>query len=130
MRMLALPLTGLFLVVAAAGCSSTRGYCEASSDCDSEVFGFEVDDAGDAEDSVGVCTANQDARLSALRANEEDECHEVANALDAYFACVANEFAGGEDGCDAVNDECDDELEDFQDAQADINGDECSASEE
>lgn len=129
MRFLALPVLGLSLVV---GCSSTRGFCEASADCDSSdpFFGFEADAAGDSDDDIAVCTANQDTTLRALRANEEDECHAAADALEAYFACVANEFAGGQDGCDAVNEECDDELDDVQEANEDINGDECSASEE
>ena len=90
MRLLALPVLGLTLVL---GCSASRGFCEASADCDSEVFGFEIDAAGDADDDVAVCTANQDTTLRALRANEEDECHKAADALETYFACVANSFA-------------------------------------
>ncbi len=128
MRFLALPVLGLSLVV---GCSATRGFCEASADCDDfQFFGVETDAAGDSDDDIAVCTANQDASLRALRANEEDECHAAADALDAYFACVANEFAGGQDGCDAVGKECDDELDDVREANEDINGDECLASEE
>jgi hypothetical protein len=72
----------------------------------------------------------QDGQTRALRANDEDECQQVANAREAYFACVANEFAGGQDGCDAVNEECDNELDDLQEALEDVSGDECTSSEE
>lgn len=133
MRMLSdlvVSAVGLSLLV---GCSSgSRGFCEASADCDAEIpfTDFDFDAAGDADDSVAVCSANQDAILRSLRANEEEECRAVADALDAYFACVAAEFADGGDGCDAVNDECKSELDDVQDAQADVNGNECTANED
>lgn len=131
MRMLALPLVGLLVSpLGLVGCSNTRGFCEASADCDTDVFGFEIDAAGDSDDDVNVCIVNQDTQLRALRANEEDECHALADALDAYYACVAAEFADSKDGCDAVNDDCDDELDDVRDANADIDGNECTASED
>lgn len=116
---------GLSLV---AGCSPTRGYCEASADCDDFVFG--IDSSGDADDDVAVCSANVDGTLAALRANEEEECQEFANALEAYFACASNAFAGGEDGCDAISEECEDELEDAGEASEDIKPGECSSSED
>ena len=120
----------LALVGGALGCSSpARGFCEASADCDAAIFGIAIDAAGDSDDDVAVCTAEQDAQNSALRANEEDECHAVADARDAYFACVGSEFSGGEDGCDAVNDACKDELDDLQSALTDVNGDECTSNE-
>lgn len=117
-------------VLTASGCSSSRGFCEASADCDAEIFGVAIDAAGSADDDVAVCIANQDGQTAALRANEEEACHDVANARDAYFACVGSEFAGGSnDGCDAVNDDCDNELDDLQDALQEIDGDECSQNE-
>lgn len=127
--MLVLPCVGLLWLV--VGCSSSRGFCEASADCDEEFFGIEVPDAaGSADDDVAVCTAQQDARIAALRANEEDECHAVADALEAFNACVASEFAGGEDGCDAVQEKCDNERDDLQEALSDQDGDECSSRED
>jgi hypothetical protein len=125
MRLVAFALCGLFLV---GGCSATRGFCEASADCDGAFV--LLDASGDSDDDVAVCTAEQDTILRALRANEEDECQEAADALDAWHACVASEFAGGEDGCDAITDECESELDDLQDAASEIDGNECSASED
>lgn len=133
-----------FLVLAAlsTGCSSSRGYCAAAADCDREILGVPIfDDAGNDDDSAGVCVANIDANLAALRANEEPECHALADALERFYACVASEFASKPDGCDALfgGDEpqltagdgpCDDEFDDAQDARADINGDECSSQED
>lgn len=127
-----LPLSALLLasLTVVVGCfSPARGFCEASADCDQEIFGIAIDAAGDSDDDVAVCTAQQDAQTAALRANEEDECLAVADARDAYFSCVGNEFNGGADGCDAVVEDCDNELDDLQDALQEVNGDECSSSE-
>lgn len=118
------------LAALVAGCSASRGFCEASADCDAEIFGIAIDAAGDADDSVAVCAAQQDGVTAALRANAEEECLAVADAREKYFACVGNEFAGGEDGCDAVNEACDDEFEDLLDAQQEVSGDECTQNEE
>ena len=123
-------LLPLLVIAVMAGCSGSRGFCEASADCDAEIFGQAIDAAGDADDDVAVCVAIQDGQTAALRANDEDECKEVANAREAYFACVASEFGGGTDGCDAVSEDCDNELDDLQEALQDINGDECTSSEE
>lgn len=126
-------LASVALATTLAGCSATRGYCEAAADCDdafAEIFGQAIDDAGDSDDDVAVCTASQDGQTAALRANEEEECQAAASARDAYFSCVASEFAGGEDGCDAVREACDNEFDDLQEALQDINGDECTSSEE
>jgi hypothetical protein len=127
LHIFALILASLSVV---AGCSSpARGYCEASADCDLEFLGIAIDDASDADDAVAVCTAQQDAQTAALRANEEEECLAVADARDAYHACVGAEFNGGADGCDAVAEDCANEFDDLQDAKQEVNGDECSSSE-
>ena len=123
------PLAAAGLVLL-GGCSASQGFCEASADCDREFFGQAIDAAGDADDDVAVCVAVQDGQTAALRANEEEECQEVANAREAYFACVASEFASGTDGCDAVEEDCDNELDDLREAQQDVSGDECTSSEE
>ncbi|MDP2346056.1 MAG: hypothetical protein Q8O67_34280 [Deltaproteobacteria bacterium] len=123
-----LPLAAVVAVVSGS-CSASRGFCEASADCDAEIFGQAIDAAGDADDDVAVCTALQDGQTAALRANEEEECQDVASAREAYFACVASEF-DGDNGCDAVSEDCDDELDDLAEAQEDVSGDECTSSEE
>ncbi len=120
-----------FLVpVLTIGCQPTRGFCQASADCESEFFGVEIPDAaGKADDDVAVCIANQDGLLAGFRANDEEICQEAANALEAYYACVGSEFADSSDGCDAVGEDCENEFQDFQEVQQDINGDECSQNE-
>ena len=118
-------LWGLLVVNA---CGGSRGFCEAAADCDLQIFGQAIDEAGDTKDDVAVCTAVQDGQISALRANDEIECQIVADAQEVYFACVAEEFDGGQDGCEAKT-ECDNELEDVQRALQDISGDECTSSE-
>ena len=128
--------------VLSTACSSSQGYCAAAADCDREFLGVPIfDDAGNDDDSAGVCAANVDANLAALRANEEPECHALADALARFHACVAAEFAKKPDGCDALfggnepqlteaDGPCDDEFDDVQDARTDINGDECSSQED
>jgi hypothetical protein len=136
--LLALPLAATLV----SACSSSRGYCDAAADCEREILGVVIpDDAGNDDDSAGVCAAREDGGLAVLRANEEPECGALADALDRFHACVAAEFARQGDGCDALyggnepqlneaDGPCDDEFDDVQDARSDINGDECSSQEE
>lgn len=128
-RLLAAPV-GLALA-SLMGCSAaTSGYCEAHADCEVEFVGIVIpDQAGSADDSVAVCAANQNAYLSSLRANEEEECQDAANATEAYMACIAQAFAEDGDGCDVIQDECEDERDDMNDALGKIDGNECSENE-
>jgi hypothetical protein len=140
MRVLVVSLS--LLAALSTACSSSRSYCDAAADCDREILGVPIfDAAGNDDDSAAVCTVNVDSELSALRANEETECHALADALERFHACVASEFASKPDGCNALfgGDEpqlteadgpCDDEFDDVQDARSDINGDECSSQED
>lgn len=128
-RLLAAPV-GLALA-GLAGCSAaTSGYCEAFADCEVEFIGVVIpDQAGTADDSVAVCTANQNAFLSSLRANEEKVCQLAADATEAYMACIAQAFAEDDDGCEVIQDECDDERDDMNDALGNIDNNECSENE-
>jgi hypothetical protein len=124
----------LVVVVAAAltgSCSSASGFCQAAADCEREIFGVVVpDQAGSADDSVNVCTVEMDGQVRALRANEEAECQEAADKLEVFMACISAAFAEEKDGCDVFDNECEDELDDFQDALADIDGGECGSNED
>ncbi len=122
---------GLAALAATVGCSSSAGgYCAAHADCEREFFGVIIpDEAGNENDDIAVCTANKQGQLNALRANEEDECHFYADALDIYFGCIASEFANDDDGCKVLDGECDDELDDVNDALKDIDGNECGSNE-
>jgi hypothetical protein len=115
----------------ASACSPARGFCEAHADCEREFLGVVIPDAaGDADDSVDVCTVEQEGRIRALRANEERECRDAADKLEIYMACIGAAFADNPDGCEVIEDECDDELDDLNDALARIDGNECSSNEE
>lgn len=127
-RLFLAPL-GLALV-GTIGCSSSRGFCEAHADCEREFIGIVIpDQAGNEPDDVAVCMANNDGFVASLRANEEPECQEVAEKYEIYMACIGNEFANNDDGCEVLDEDCDDELDDYQDALNDVDGNECSAGE-
>ena len=130
-RHLAAPI-GLALLAASVGCTSSaaRGYCEAQADCEVEFIGIVFrDEAGSAPDAVAVCTATQVGRLNALRANEEQECLELADFTEVYFGCIGSQFADNGDGCEVIEDDCDDERDDLTDALNNVDGNECSSSE-
>jgi hypothetical protein len=114
------------------GClSPARGFCEAHADCSREILGIEIPDfAGNADDSVGVCTVEREGQIRALRANEEEECQIAAEKTELYMACIAAAFAEDGDGCDVIEDQCEDELDDMNDALADIDGNECGSAED
>jgi hypothetical protein len=117
------PCLALLAVCAVTtGClfSPSRGFCQAAGECDDDnasVFlgGFDI--VGPSDDSIEVCVAQQDGFLRQLRANEEKACHEAADACDGLRSPAFN------------SNPCDDELDDFQDALRDADGD-CSANEE
>jgi hypothetical protein len=136
MKKLILLFVSPVLAAQVAGCSPVNGYCAAAGECDSNGNLLVFDPVGDDDDSVNVCIAQTEGQLRALRANEEEECHKLADALEVYYACVARVFAeDADDACDGFellnNDNpCDDELDDVNDAQNDVDGDECSSGEE
>ncbi len=77
------------------------------------------------DDSYAVCVEDYNAGIAALRANKEEECHEVAAAQLAYDACRAgldcDDFEEGD-----LGGKCDDERDDFEDAVRDADN-ECSS---
>lgn len=131
MRAAPLLLAALLASGLVGACSPARGFCEANADCRREILGVEIpDSAGSADDSIAVCTANQEGQVRALRANEELECRAAADAIEAFQACIGAAFADNTDGCEVLDEDCDDERDDMNDALEDIDGDECSAGEE
>lgn len=91
-----------------AGCLS-QAYCSKAAECASDPPG---------EDFERVCQTKYEGGLRALRANKEDECHELAAAQEVYDACRAqldcDDFRESDN-----NGECDDERDDFIDALQD-----------
>lgn len=114
-----------------AGCTSpARGYCEAAAACDEP--GAVFDAVGESDDSVDVCTAEAEGSLAVLRANDEPECADAADALEAFYACVRDKHAEGEEcaGLRGGNDnECLDDLSEV-DESLDGMGSACTEDEE
>jgi hypothetical protein len=124
---LARALVAGLLVATAAGClSPAAGFCEAAAECDSSIFGIELDGVGSAPDSARVCTVEKEGEVRAFYANEERRCHEVAAAYEIYMACAADNFARTGDGCDAIGRDCEDELDDYSRALGNRRGNECT----
>lgn len=122
--------TALLVVLGAlptlAGCGGlAASYCQTASECDEEVplipfFGPDVpvDGVGNSDDSVGVCMAEVDGYVSALRANSEDVCEELAAAYEAFMECAVQEG-----DCDAwTSNDCDNERDDIQDLWNEADG--------
>ena len=122
---------GLALFGGLVGCSPARGFCEAHADCEREfLFGIIIpDQSGNEPDSVDVCVANNEGALRSLRANEEPVCHKVADSYEIYMACIGNAFAKDNDGCNVLEDDCEDEFDDYADDLKDIDNNECSSRE-
>lgn len=108
--------------IACVGGCTAQNLCAKKAEC--------ADEEGDdlAEDSPSVCQANYNGGLAALRANEEEECHILADAQEALDACRASlkcdDFVESDFGG-----ECDDQLDAYNDAREDVDGNECSAQE-
>ncbi len=102
-----------------AACSTSgQSYCQLAAECDEDLpfFGIPIDGVGNSDDSVAVCAADTDGYLGSLRQNQEQVCHDLANAYDAWIACIAAEDAD----CDAwYDDECEREREDIQELRDD-----------
>lgn len=111
------------VLLALAGCNGLPAqYCETGAACD-DFAGLLLDPVpGDSDDSADVCAVNQQTVLSALRANSEQICHDMALAYENWMACAI------EEGCDAfeINQpECKDELEEYRELQDDA-GNRCN----
>lgn len=112
---LALPLMG-------TQCTA-RSICDKSLQCQEEK-----NDRSFSDDAAGVCAVEYETRINALYANEEEDCHRLADAILALDNCrvglTCDDFVeqdpGGE--CEAQDDALDDAL-------GDVRGVECSAQE-
>jgi hypothetical protein len=103
--------------------------CTATSICDkSAVCQEEENDRSFSDDAVAVCAVEYETSINALYANEEDECHRLADAILALDRCKAglkcDDFVEAD-----LGGECDDERDELDDARDDVDGFECSAQE-
>jgi hypothetical protein len=99
LSLLVLPLLG------GANCQD-RAFCEKVAECADDPPG---------EDYVDICTTQRGTEIAALAANDEEECQVLASAVAALNACRAqldcDDFREADYGG-----QCDDELDDYQDA--------------
>jgi hypothetical protein len=121
-RLFLLPLA--IIIAATAGCLGleARSFCDKRAEC--------ADERGDrlAPDSVDVCVVNFETQMNALYANDEPECHDLADTLRRLRSCQVGLRCRDFDSSD--NDgECRDERLDVEDARDRIRGDECTARE-
>ena len=83
------------------GCSlvdGTQGFCQAAFDCTKGDLVHALDTVGQQADDVSVCVNEKEGELNALRANSQDVCVKLADALNSYYGCVGSQ-AGQGDAC-------------------------------
>lgn len=115
-------LVALIAVVAVVtGCNTSQNFCAKREEC------LREDQDTDLEpDSTRVCAVELDGAIATLRANEEEDCQILADAFVALRNCQAglkcDDFFEGD-----LGGECDDQLDDLEDAQRDADGLTCTA---
>jgi hypothetical protein len=103
--------------------------CTASNICNKNAeCQEEENDRTFSDDAPAVCAVEYEANINALYANEEEECHRLADAILALDGCRLNlkcdDFVEQD-----LGGECDDERDNLDDARDDVDGFECSAQE-
>ena len=100
-------LTVLVVMAMLSGCVA-ENFCAKRQECDNDLE----------DDSYGVCVQETNAGFNSLRANKEEECHDLANARANLLACMATLDCDDFEEAD-LGGKCDDERDDFEDAQND-----------
>jgi hypothetical protein len=120
--LLAVAVAALTLPLMGTQCTA-RSICDKSLQCQEEE-----NDRSFSDDAPAVCAVEYEANISALYANEEEECHRLADAIQALDGCRLNlkcdDFVEQD-----LGGECDDERDAVDDARDDVDGIECSAQE-
>ena len=104
--MKSLPLALILFVT--SGCVA-EAFCANRQECNDDLE----------NDSQAVCVEQYKAGIDSLRANGEEECQKLADAQQAFDACVIQLDCNDQDDADEVRDACGDELDDLEDAQND-----------
>jgi hypothetical protein len=103
---------------------TARGICDKRAQCEDEENDRQLE-----PDSIAVCAAEYETSINKLYANEEDECHRLAEAIVALDNCKmglkCDDFVEGD-----LGGECDDQLDALEDAFDDVDGNECTAQED
>jgi hypothetical protein len=115
MRLIASAL--LFSLAALTGCTA-NSVCAQRQECNDSLE----------EDSEAVCVASYNAAIDSLRANAEEECHRLADAILARDNCLLQLDCNDLDDDNDREDACGDELDNVDDAREDAD-DECSSFE-
>lgn len=93
-----------------AGCSPSAAWCAKRQECNDRLE----------DDSYGVCVEDLRRADRSLRANDEEDCHRLADAQLAFDACRAT--LSCRDVQDGDYDACDDERDRLADAFDDAGG--------
>jgi hypothetical protein len=118
------------VVVAAASCSPAGGLCRAAADCTHFDLNFQfLDTVGTDDDSEGVCEADYQGQINALRANSDSICQTEADELEKFLSCAADAYNKDPGrACDIVSistaNPCQGELKNLSDTQQNA-GDKC-----
>jgi len=91
--------------IAAVSACVPQTFCAKRQECDTALD----------RDSEGVCIEVYNANISALRANAEPECHELANATLDLDACRSSLDCDDFEEAD-LGQQCDEPLDRFNDA--------------
>jgi hypothetical protein len=103
--------------------------CTANNVCEKRVACEEDEnDVNYSSDAAAVCSADYQASIAALEANEEEECDRLARAIVALDNCrvglSCSDFLAPD-----LDGECDDQRDELDDAQDEVDGFECTAQE-
>lgn len=105
-------------IVVAAGACTANQVCAQRQECNDSLE----------DDSQAVCVESYNATIDSLRANSEEECHRLADAILARDNCLLQLDCNDLDDEADREDACGDELDDVRDASEDAD-DECSSFE-
>jgi hypothetical protein len=110
----------LAAVLPTVACNPGDAMCAKVEECFDDDVDFE-------DDFQAICQEENRAQEDILRANEEDDCHVLADTKNAWYACLNGlECNDLEDELQEA-DECEDQYDDYVDAQQDVD-DDCQVS--
>ena len=105
--------------VSGSSCTADA-FCAKRTECLSSEENIDLED-----DSTRVCATEQKADFASLYANDEIDCHILADALIALQNCQAGLDCDDFSEAD-LGGKCDDQRDDLSDASDDVSGFECT----
>lgn len=107
----------LALIAVSSGCTA-NAVCAQRQECNDKLEA----------DSEAVCVEAYNSGINSLRANSEEECLILADAIQAFDSCLTQLDCNDLNDDEDVDDACGDERDDLRDAIDDADG-ECSSRE-